>query len=110
MGDQHVDYRFLLANERTFLAYIRTALALQIAGLGVMQFLTKSHTAVRFGLGIALVVIGSFVGLAGYLRWRGTERSIRAGQEIQSARSPSVVAAVVVAAPLIGALMLILGA
>ena len=110
MGDQHVDYRFLLANERTFLAYIRTALALQIAGLGVMQFLTKSHTPVRFGLGTALVVIGSFVGLAGYRRWRGTERSIREGREIQTARAPWVVTAAVVAAPLVGALLLILGA
>ena len=59
--DEPVDYRFLLANERTFLAYVRTALALQVAGLGVLQFLTHGHDAVR-PLGLVLVLAGSFVG------------------------------------------------
>ncbi len=65
--DEQVDYRFLLANERTFLAWIRTALSLQIAGLGVLQFLTHGHDFVRYTLGIGLVLAGSYVGLTGYL-------------------------------------------
>ncbi len=32
------DYRFTLANERTFLAWIRTALALMAGAVGVDQF------------------------------------------------------------------------
>jgi len=52
MVDEHVDYRFLLANERTFLAYIRTALALQLAGLAVLQFLTHGHQGLRLALGV----------------------------------------------------------
>ena len=51
MADEHVDYRFLLANERTFLAYLRTALSLQVAGLAVLQFLTKGHSSLRLTLG-----------------------------------------------------------
>jgi putative membrane protein len=50
--DGPVDYRFLLANERTFLAYVRTALSLQIAGLGVLQFLTNGHNVLRLVLGV----------------------------------------------------------
>ena len=75
-----MDYRFLLANERTFLAYVRTALALQIAGLGVLQFLTHGHDAVRYRLGLALVVAGSFLGVSGYRRFTANERAIRAGE------------------------------
>jgi putative membrane protein len=47
MADAPVDARFLLANERTFLAYVRTALSLQVAGLAVLQFLTEADQVVR---------------------------------------------------------------
>ncbi|MGZ4426878.1 MAG: YidH family protein [Nocardioidaceae bacterium] len=105
-SDGHVDYRFLLANERTFLAYVRTALALQIAGLGVMQFLTKGHDVLRLLLGLALILVGSYVGLAGYLRWRDNERSIRAGHEMHTSRSASVITVAVVVVPLVAAVIL----
>jgi putative membrane protein len=106
MADQHPDYRFLLANERTFLAYVRTALALQVAGLGVVHFLTNAGPVVRIGLGVAFVLVGSYVGLSGYLRWRDNERSIREGLEMHTARSPTVVTVAVVVAPLVGVLLL----
>jgi putative membrane protein len=97
------DYRFLLANERTYLAYARTALSLQIAGLGVLQFLTSGHSVVRYLLGVALVATGSYVSLAGYRRMRSNEQAIRAGRDIHPARAASVVAAVVAAVPLVAA-------
>ena len=103
-----VDYRFLLANERTFLAYVRTALALQVAGLGVLQFLTQARGGLRVGLGVLLVGIGSYVALTGYLRFRDNERSIRAGAEMHTARSTTFLAAGVVAIPLVAALLLTL--
>jgi putative membrane protein len=101
-----VDYRFLLANERTFLAWSRTALALQVAGLGVLQFLTHAHDVVRVLLGVALVTVGSWTALSGYLRYRGNERAIRAGEDLEAARSATVLTAVVVATPLLAALVL----
>lgn len=107
-SDDHVDYRFLLANERTFLAYVRTALSLQIAGLGVLQFLTAGDDALRIVLGVLLVAIGSYVGLAGYLRWKDNERSIRTGAEMHAPRSATPVAAAVVLVPLLAALLLAL--
>jgi putative membrane protein len=102
--DEPVDYRYLLANERTFLAYVRTALSLQVAGLGVLQFLTHGHDAVRYTLGVLLVLAGSYAGLAGYLRFRTNERAIRAGSEMQTARATSIVTAAVVVVPLAAAL------
>jgi putative membrane protein len=103
-----VDYRFLLANERTYLAYVRTALSLQVAGLGVLQFLTHGHVAVRYGLGIVLVLTGSYVGASGHRRFRANEAAIRSGAEMHTAASSTVVTAAVVAVPLIAAVLLAL--
>ena len=72
-----VDVRFLLANERTLLAWVRTALTLLIAGAGVEQFasdlpLRSWWAAVLIGLGVAAAVTG-----AG--RHAGADRAIRHG-------------------------------
>lgn len=102
-----VDYRFLLANERTFLAYVRTALALQIGGLGVLQFLTEGNQGVRQTLGLVLILVGSAVGGIGYRRFRANEAAIRAGEELASSVVPAVVTVAVVVAPLLGGLLLL---
>lgn len=106
---RQVDYRFLLANERTFLAYVRTALSLQVAGLGVLQFLTQGHAGVPETLGVVLVLLGSFAGLAGYLRFRQNDRTIRAGGDMTTSHSPVVVAVAVSFLPLVAAVLVALG-
>jgi putative membrane protein len=108
MAADRVDYRFLLANERTFLAYVRTALSLQVAGLGVLQFLTQGHDALRLVLGTALVVVGSYVGLTGYHRFRANERTIRAGEDMPPARATTLIAVAVVAVPLVATVLIAL--
>ena len=107
MADGPVDYRFLLANERTYLAYVRTALALQVAGLGVLQFLTQAHDALRLILGAVLVATGSFVGLAGYLRFRHNERTIRAGAEMSRSRVGLIVTVAVAGVPLAAVVLIV---
>ncbi len=102
--DQRADYRFLLANERTFLAYVRTALALQVAGLGVLQFLTHGLSAVRYGLGVALVATGSYAGFAAHGHMRRNERAMRSGADIRPSAAGAVMVAVVVSVPLAAAL------
>ena len=97
--DEPVDYRYLLANERTFLAYVRTALALQVAGLGVLQFLTNGTDAIRFALGLALVLAGSGLGLTGYQRFRANERAIRSGAEMPTARLTLALTLAIVVVP-----------
>ena len=100
-----VDYRYILANERTFLAYVRTALALQIAGLGTLQFLTGSSELVRLMLGVALVVVGSAVAVGGYLRWRSNDRAIRSGKPLESLSSAALLTAAVALVPLSAAVL-----
>ncbi len=53
------DYRFSLANERTFLAWIRTALALVGGGFAVDQFLPDLRWGVRVGMALALLAVGA---------------------------------------------------
>jgi len=102
-----VDARFLLANERTFLAWIRTALALQVAGLGVLQFLTHGHSWVRYLLGVGLVAVGSFVGATGYRRYYRNDRDIRSGRDLTTVRSSAVVATSVIVLPFLAAVVLL---
>ena len=108
MADAPVDARFLLANERTFLAYVRTALSLQVAGLAAVQFLTEGHVLVRYVLGFALVLAGSSLGVAGFLRYRRNERGIRAGRDLGSAHAASAVAVAVAVLPLLAVVALTL--
>ena len=98
-----------LANERTFLAYMRTAVALHLAGFGVLQFLTHSQDLVREVFGVAMVAAGSFLGVVGYRRFRSNEATIRADGDLDTARSPVVLALAVGAIPLLAALVITFG-
>ncbi len=107
-AEGRVDYRFLLANERTFLAYIRTAIALQVAGLGVLQFLTSATEWARYLLGVALVAGGSYVAVSGHVRTRRNERAMRKGADIRPGRLTVVLVAAVAAVPLVAAVAMAL--
>lgn len=71
-----VDVRFLLANERTLLAWVRTSLTIQAGGIA----LTALHHNQPV-LGIAVLLLGVFVALIGYHRYRAADTSIRSGQQ-----------------------------
>ena len=103
---REVDTRFLLANERTLLAWIRTALALLAAGGGVYEF---TDITGRRGLAIGLAVMGIAAAMAGGARYTATERAIRAGQPIKPTHAPEVLAFAVAALGLALALSLIGG-
>lgn len=80
------DYRFSLANERTFLAWIRTSLALLAAGVGVIG--VASHFSTREGraaFGLPLVLLGALSAATAYRRWRAADVAIRAGRALPAA-------------------------
>jgi putative membrane protein len=90
------DYRYSLANERTFLAWIRTALALVAGGLACAQFLRPLPIAhLREGIAIALLVLGGLVALRAVDRWSRTERAMRLQQDLPPSRFPAVLAILV---------------
>jgi putative membrane protein len=72
------DYRFTLANERTFLAWIRTSLALLAGGVAVIKLVPSfSLSGGRHLLGIPLVVLGLILSLSAYRHWALSERAMR---------------------------------
>lgn len=87
------DVRFLLANERTLLAWLRTAIALQAGGLAVLQFATTLEA--RAFIGVGLLLIGAACGVFGYVRYRAADRAIRADRLPPPGRGPAVVTLVV---------------
>jgi putative membrane protein len=72
------DYRFSLANERTFLAWVRTSLALLAGAVAVDQLLEPfSVPGARTALATVLALLGLLVAAVAYRRWAGTERAMR---------------------------------
>ena len=72
------DYRFTLANERTFLAWERTALGLLAAAVAVVQLVPElSIAGARNVLGIALAVLAILTAGMGILRWAQVDRAMR---------------------------------
>jgi putative membrane protein len=75
---QDPDPRFTLANERTFLAWTRTALALVAGGVALESFAGPSvPIVVRRALAVLLILFGAALALGALLRWSATERALR---------------------------------
>ena len=84
------DPRFTFANERTFLAWNRTALALIAAGLAAAQFLKFNLHGLRLIIAVPLIVLGAALALASYLHWEDSERSMRLRQPLRYSWMPRV--------------------
>jgi inner membrane protein YidH len=76
------DPRFTFANERTFLAWIRTSLALVAGGIGIDTFLVDMAVIPRRLLASALLVLGAGLALDSYRRWVNAEWAMRTGSTL----------------------------
>jgi len=84
------DYRFTLANERTFLAWIRTALALVAGGLAAVSLLPDITGSEL--LGIVLLAMSFVTAATAYGRWALNERAMRLGEPLPPTRLPMLMA------------------
>jgi putative membrane protein len=106
------DARFTYANERTFLAWIRTALALVAAGLAIVQLLPPFH-GIRWGrhaLGIPLILLGAIVAVVSYLEWDANQRALRRGDPPRHSRLPLFLAVIIALVALAAAMLALISA
>jgi len=106
------DPRFTFANERTFLAWSRTALALVVAGLGIVQLLPPFPGVPegRHLLGVPLIVLGAVLAVVAYGEWVRSQRALRRKQPLPRSIMPWILAAAVAGMAVISAIVLLLSA
>lgn len=105
--DPDPDVRFLLANERTLLAWVRTAVAIMAGGVALSHFNKGSSTYIV--VSILAILLGVFMALIGYMRFKGADKAIRRGELPATGSEPliqvggiAVIAAVLVVTRLTG--------
>jgi putative membrane protein len=100
------DVRFSYANERTFLAWNRTSLALIAAGLAVTTLLPKFDVpGGRRIIGVPLILLGSVLAYGSYRRWEANERAMRLDEPLPPSRMPVVLAFGIAAAAVLAAVI-----
>ena len=103
------DYRFSLANERTFLAWIRTALAILAGAIAVDQLTPEiAPPIVRTALCLILALVGALLAIEAYRRWALQEQAMRAKQELPHARLLTAMTVVVTGVALTFGVLIIL--
>jgi putative membrane protein len=104
------DVRFSYANERTFLAWNRTSLALIATGLAVVSLLPQfSLPGGRRLIGVPLIALGAVLSIMSYRRWEANERAMRLGESLPPSILTRVLALGVGAAAAIAAVVAMFG-
>jgi putative membrane protein len=80
------DPRFSLANERTYLAWIRTSLALMAAGVALQVFDIGGGSVPSVVASVMLIVSSIGVPLHAWWGWARTEKSMRMSEALPSPR------------------------
>lgn len=102
-----VDYRFLLANERTFLAWIRTALGIIAGGVALDQFVrVEADPSVVAPLAISTILLGAGVAVIGTVRWSRADTLMRQHLPMRRSRGVVIVGVCVAVAAVLVALLL----
>jgi putative membrane protein len=111
-GGTEPDPRFTFANERTFLAWSRTALALVVAGLAIVQLLPPfpGVPAGRHLLGVPLIALGAVLAIVAYTEWARNQRALRRGEPLPRSVMPWVLAAAITAMAVVSGVVLLLSA
>ena len=88
------DARFTLANERTFLAWSRTSLALVVGGLAIAQLLPP-FAGVPWGrsaIATPLILVGAVVSVLSYFEWKANQQALRLGAPLSRSHLPKILA------------------
>ncbi|MGH3722963.1 MAG: YidH family protein [Mycobacterium sp.] len=84
------DYRFTLANERTYLAWVRTSLALIASGVALMQFVPEFWIpGARHATSIVLVTTGGLLAMSAARRRRRVQDAMRRDDALPPSHMPT---------------------
>ena len=109
-GEEEPDYRFTLANERTFLAWIRTSLALIAGGIAVVQFVPEFGIAgVRHGLSLVLTAGGGLLAAQAVRRWQLVQAAMRRDQELPRTHVPLMLGGAIFAVTVVVLVVVVVG-
>jgi putative membrane protein len=111
-GGTEPDPRFTFANERTFLAWSRTALALVVAGLAIVQLLPPfpGVPSGRQLIGLPLIALGAVLAVAAYAEWVRNQHALRRGDPLRVSVMPWILAATVTGIAVIAGIVLLVSA
>ncbi|BDD80760.1 membrane protein [Tsukamurella pulmonis] len=102
------DARFTLANERTFLAWIRTSLGLVAAAVGLEAFAPHVvPSPVRTPLVVLLLLVAAALAGYAFARWLRVEGSMRTGRALRGSPATLVLSALIVLAGIVLAVSLL---
>ena len=91
LRENEPDARFSFANERTFLAWIRTALGLVTAGLAVTQLFPKfDFPGGRRLIGLPLIALGVVIAMFSFSTWQQNERAMREQRPLPKSQLPRI--------------------
>ena len=89
-GGSEPDARFSFANERTFLAWIRTSLAFLAGGVALDAIGLPMSDSLQQGLAMLLVLLGLACAVASWIRWARAERAMRRGEPLPASSLTAV--------------------
>lgn len=95
------DPRFSFANERTFLAWVRTGLGLLAGGVAIHALPLSISAPARVGSAVLLVVLGALAVMAGWVRWASAERAMRRQEPLPGFAVAGALAVLVLVAALV---------
>ena len=104
------DPRFTLANERTYLAWNRTALALIGGGLAAGQLLDFHSRTARLIVALPPIALGLILALLSYRRWQANERALRLDEPLPGGAPPFLLAAGVAVVGIVIVVVLVIDA
>ena len=90
-GGDEPDPRWSLANERTLLAYSRTALGLVVAGLAIAGSRAAADLPVWFAaIGLPVIALGASLSIAGRRRFFQAQQAMRLGEPLPAPAAASL--------------------
>ena len=90
MDQREPDARFTFANERTFLAWARTCMAMVATGLVLSRLVGDGDDSLTVVSGIALIVLGAVLAFWSFRNYRRNDEAIRTQAPLPRSSLPLV--------------------